>query len=141
MIDIRMCMSRQWWCSLWMLENIHWLMFHQFAKSYSVTPQCYHIHLILIINNAPLTIYILQGFQSLLQLAEKHCSNLLLFNLQLWGSKWPKEWLNNYRNSCCAGSALSQYLHSLAGKFQPLHQITFCNCINLRDITRFKEKG
>lgn len=57
-------------------------MFHQFARSYAVTPQCYHIHLMLIFNNAPLTIYVLQGFQSLLQLAEKHCSNLL-FNLQL----------------------------------------------------------
>lgn len=136
MIHIRMCMSRQWWRILWMLENIHWLVFHQFARSYAVTHQCYHIHLVLTTNNAPLTIHILQGFQSFLLLAEKHFSNLLLFNLQLWGRKWPKEWFNT---ELCAVQAVlyNSSLHSLAGKSQPLHQITFLNCIKLRDIIRF----
>lgn len=129
-----MCTSRLWWI-LWMLEYIHWLMFHQFARSYAVTSQCYHIHLILIINNAQLTIYALQGFQSLLQLAEKHCSNLLLFNLQLWGRKWPKEWFNT-ENSVLCRQCCKSVSSFLAGKFQPLHQVTFFNCINLRDIMR-----
>lgn len=114
-------------------------MFHQFARSYAVTPQCYHIHLILIINNAQLTIYVLQGFQSLLHLPEKHCSNLLLFSLSCEEENDPRSDLT-LTELCCARSALSQYLHSPAGKFQPLHQITFFNCINLRDSIGLKKK-
>lgn len=70
---------------------------HSLAYASSVDKElfCYtsvlSLHFIVIINNAQLTIYVLQGFQSLLQLAEKHCSNILLFNLQLRGRKLPKE--------------------------------------------------